>query len=135
MSEKFEPSVPDFLISQKQSDRFRGAVGIVLALATGLGRDATHWWARFADVSDDILFCAIALFAGVLAVLLRARWLRAVAVLVAVLSAVRGIGGPLGLTALDVAAPLSFLVLMLALGVYLMARDRPLVLAAESAAI
>ena len=99
---------------------------LVLALATGLGPDGTSSAAKWADVADDALFGAIALFAGALAVRFRLGWLRISAGIVAVLCAVRGLGGPLGLTAVDVVAPLGFLLLMLAIGTRLLARPGPL---------
>jgi hypothetical protein len=99
---------------------------LVLALATGLGPDGTSSAAKWADVADGALFCAIALFAGTLAVRFRVGWLRISAGVVAVLCALRGVGDPLGLSAVDVVAPLSFLLLMLAIGIKLLARPGPL---------
>jgi hypothetical protein len=99
---------------------------LVLAFATGLGPDGTSSAAKWADVADDALFCAIALFAGTIAVGFRLGWLRNSAGVVAVLCAIRGVGGPLGLTAVDVVAPLSFLLLMLAIGMKLLVRPGPL---------
>jgi hypothetical protein len=95
---------------------------LVLAFATDLGPDGTSSAASWADVADDALFCAIALFAAALAVRLSLSWLRISAGVVAVLCALRGVGGPLGLTAVDVAAPLSFLLLMLTIGIKLLIR-------------
>ena len=99
---------------------------LVLALAAGLGPDGTSSAAKWADVADDALFCAIASFAGTLAVRFRPGWLRISAGVVAVLCALRGVGEPLGLTAVDVVAPLSFLLFMLAIGTKLLVRPSPL---------
>jgi hypothetical protein len=105
---------------------------LVLALDSGLDADATRSWARFADVTDDILFGTVAVFAAVLAVLLQPRWVRLLAGAVALLAAVRAVGSPLGLSALDVVAPLAFLVLVVVLGIRLLATGEPAQLSAPA---
>jgi len=90
---------------------------LVLAIDDGLGASGTVSAARWADWSDDALFVTIALFTGVLATRMPTPALRASCAVVAVACALRGIGAPLGFHALDVVAPLAFLILMIVLGI------------------
>jgi hypothetical protein len=89
----------------------------VLWLAYGTAGTATTSLARWGDWTDDILFLVIGLFAAVLSTVAPGRVLRIVCLLTAVLCTVRGIGGALGLTALNVVAPVTFLAMMVWLGV------------------
>ena len=89
----------------------------VLWLAYGTGGSVATSLARWGDWTDDILFIVIGLFAVVLSTVAPGPALRLGCALVAVLCTVRGAGGALGLTALDVVAPLAFLVLMVWLGI------------------
>ena len=88
-----------------------------LAYGADLDGSATTSLARWTDRTDDILFAVIGLFAAVLSTVAPRTALRIGCAVVAVLCAVRGIGGAFGFTALDIVAPLSFLVLMVWLGV------------------
>ena len=89
----------------------------VLWLAYGTGGSATTSLARWGDWTDDILFLVIGLFAAVLSTVAPGRALRIACVLTAVLCTVRGVGGVFGLTALNVVAPVTFLAMMVWLGV------------------
>jgi hypothetical protein len=89
----------------------------VLRLAYGAGGSVATSLARWGDWTDDILFIVIGLFAAVLATVAPGPALRIGCALVAVLCTTRGVGGALGLTALDVVAPLAFLVLMVWFGI------------------
>ena len=74
--------------------------------------------ARWADRADDVLFITIALFAvGVVATRMQTSALRVSCIVVAVACGLRGVGAPLGFHALDVVAPLMFLILMIWLGI------------------
>ena len=101
-----------------------GTVVPVLWLAYGTRGSTTTALARWGDWTDDLLFIVIGLFAGVLSTAAPGRALRIGCALVAVLCTVRGVGAVLGLTALDVVAPLAFLVLMVWLG-FARLRSRP----------
>jgi hypothetical protein len=90
---------------------------IVLALASSPGDATARNLTRAADVTDAILFVAIGLFALELLRAGTARWLRASALVVAVLSLARAVLGIAEMTTLDVIAPLAFLALVLALSV------------------
>jgi hypothetical protein len=64
------------------------------------------------DLADVVLFAAIALFAVTVALAARARWVMALGLLVAALSAARGILLVAGSSRLEATAPLAFLVLV-----------------------
>ena len=90
---------------------------LVLALDDRLGASGTISAARWADWADDVLFVTIALFVGVVATRMQTSALRVSSIVVAVACGLRGVGAPLGFHALDVVAPLMFLILMIWLGI------------------
>jgi hypothetical protein len=90
---------------------------LVLALDDRLGASGTRSAARWADWTDDALFVTIALFVGVVATRMQTSALRVSCAVVAVACALRGVGAALGFHALDVVAPLMFLILMIWLGI------------------
>jgi hypothetical protein len=95
----------------------------ILAL-TNLGLDSAHALTVFEDIVDMALSLSIGVFA-VAATMDQVLWVRAAGLLVAVLSLVRVLLPPFGVRALDVLAPIAFLVLILILSVrILLGRDR-----------
>ena len=68
------------------------------------------------DLADAALFVAIALFA-LAATTVETTWVRALAAAVALVSVARAVAGPLGLTALDVVAPVAFIAFVILLSV------------------
>ena len=96
---------------------------IVLALTTyGL-----PFWVRLTDLSDAILFLAIAVFCAAAAIRgeYAPTWWRAVATLTSLFALVRSIAGFMGVTSfLDLATPFAFIVFVLATGIYFLLRTR-----------
>ena len=74
------------------------------------------------DLADAALFAAIAVFAFV-AALAEPSWVRIVGLVAAALTLVRAFASPLGVTALDAAAPLAFLAFVLVLSVRILVTD------------
>lgn len=75
------------------------------------------------DLADAALFVSIAVF-SLVATLAEQPWVRVAGLVVAALALVRAFASPLGMTALDAAAPLAFLLFVLVLSVRLLL-DRP----------
>jgi hypothetical protein len=90
---------------------------LVLALLDTAEPQTWTQLTRLSELADDVLFCAIALFAAALAVTAAARWLRVFAWLVAAVTLARGALGFLDIPALDQIAPVLFLALVLAASV------------------
>jgi len=90
---------------------------LLLALANAPSASTAHAFTRAADVTDAILFAAIALFASELARDVASGWLRAGALVVAVVAVAQLILGLAEITVLHVVAPLAFLALVLLLSV------------------
>lgn len=107
-----------------------GIVSLVTALpviALALTTYGLPFWVRMTDLSDAILFLAIAVFCAAAA----ARgedapaWWRAVATLTSLLALTRSIAGFIGVTSfLDLAAPVVFVMFVLVTGIYLLLRVR-----------
>jgi hypothetical protein len=95
----------------------------ILAL-TNLGPDSAHALTVFEDIADMALSLSIGVFA-VAATMGQVAWVRAAGLVVAALSLVRVAVTPFSVRALDVVAPIAFLVLILILSVrVLLGRDR-----------
>jgi hypothetical protein len=95
----------------------------ILAL-TNLDPDSAHALTVFEDIADMALSLSIGVFA-VVATMGQVAWVRAAGLLVAAISLVRVVVTPFSVRALDVVAPIAFLVLILILSVrVLLGRDR-----------
>ena len=90
----------------------------VLALANP-GPDSAHTLTVFEDVADMALSIAIGIF-SVAVTVGEVGWVQAAGLLVAALSLVRVVMAPAGVRALDAAAPIAFLALVLILSVRLL---------------
>jgi len=90
---------------------------ISLALASAPSDSTAHTLTRAADVTDAVLFAAIALFSLELFRDAARRWLKVLSVVVAALSLARAVLGVAEVTALDVIGPLAFLALVLVVSV------------------
>ena len=96
----------------------------ILAVAN-LEPDGAHGLTVLEDLADAALSISIGVFA-IAATIDQVGWVRAVGGLVAALSLLRGVMTPLGVRALDVLAPVSFLALVLILSFrLLMGRSGP----------
>jgi len=96
----------------------------ILAVAN-LEPDGAHGLTVLEDLADAALSISIGVFA-IAATIDQVGWVRAVGGLVAALSLLRGVMTPLGVRALDVLAPVSFLALVLILSFrLLMGRSAP----------
>jgi hypothetical protein len=71
------------------------------------------------DLADATLFASIALFAIAVA-LKTSSWLRVLSLIVGVLTLTRAVASPLGVTILDMAAPIAFLALVLAVSIHML---------------
>ena len=89
----------------------------LLALASAPSDATAHALTRAADLTDVVLFTAIALFSLELARDATIGWLKGGALAVAALSVVRAVLGVAQVTALDIIAPLAFLALVLAVSI------------------
>ena len=89
----------------------------LLALASAPSDATAHALTRAADLTDVVLFTAIALFSLELARDTAIGWLKGAALAVAALSVVRSVLGVAEVTALDIVAPLAFLALVLAVSI------------------
>jgi Ca2+/Na+ antiporter len=90
---------------------------ILLALASSPSDATARGLTRAGDVTDAVLFLAIGMFSLALFRDAEPAWLKALAIAVAALSIARSVLGFADVTALDVIAPLAFLVLVVALSV------------------
>ena len=77
---------------------------------------AAHTLTLVADLADAALFGSIAVFA-LMAARAEPSWLRGAGLVVGALALVRAVASPLGVTAVDDAAPIAFLAFALALSV------------------
>jgi hypothetical protein len=75
------------------------------------------------DLADAVLFACMAVFSFV-AALAELSWVRIVGLVAAVVTLVRALASPLGVTALDAAAPLTFVAFVLVLSVRILLTDR-----------
>jgi len=91
----------------------------LVILVAAKSPDAAHTWTSVEDIADDLFSIAIALFVAA-ATLAQPLWLRIGGYAVAALNVLRGLGDPLGYTALDAIAPLAFVVFVLILSVKLL---------------
>ena len=100
-------------------------VPIVLAL-TSPGPDGAHAWTVIEDLADEALFISIAVF-SVAATVAEVGWVRAAGLVVAAISLLRVVLTLFSVSALDVLAPVGFLILILILSVRsLMGRSKPM---------
>ena len=120
----------------RESARWLLPVGLVLAaaeLATNLlplalaamsdpSPATAHTLTLAEDLADAALFASIAVFAFV-AALAEPSWMRIIGLVAAALTLVRTFASPLGVTALDAAAPLAFLAFVLVLSVRILLAD------------
>jgi len=90
---------------------------LLLALASAPSDATAHALTRAADLTDVVLFSAIALFCLELARDATIGWLKGAALAVVALSVVRAVLGVAEVPALDVVAPLAFLALVLAVSI------------------
>jgi hypothetical protein len=80
-----------------------------LALVSNPGAGLARTLTRAAELTDALLFAAIAGFALVVSFHVRILWLRGLSLVVAILTLVRAVAGPLRVPSLDAVAPLAFL--------------------------
>ena len=85
-----------------------------LALSSAPSDSTAHALTRAADLTDAVLFGVVGLFALELLRDTAIGWLKILSLVVAGLSLVRAVIGPFGISFLDSAAPLAFVVLILA---------------------
>ncbi|HEX5502335.1 MAG TPA: hypothetical protein VFW96_06905 [Thermomicrobiales bacterium] len=96
---------------------------LVLALLADPSPETAHTLTLIADLADVALFVTIAAFA-LAAGLAGQSWVRLAGLAVAAVTLVRAFASPLGVTVLDAAAPIAFLVFVLALSVRLLVTDQ-----------
>jgi len=92
-------------------------------LAAGSSPDTALTWTRVEDDADAVFSITIAAFVAA-ASLGQPIWLRIGAYVVAAANVLRGVGDPLGFTALDAIAPLLFVVFVLVFSVTLLVDAR-----------
>ncbi len=95
-------------------------IPLVIVFAAG-SPDGAHAWTFAEDIADALFSIAIALFVAV-ATLAEPLWLRLLGYVAAALNVLRGVGDPLGFTALDAIAPLAFVAFVLVFSVKLLVR-------------
>ncbi len=93
-------------------------VPVVLALSNP-APDGAYALTVVEDLADAALFASVAVF-SVAATIDQVAWVQVAGLLVAALSVIRAAASPFAVTALDVLAPLAFLVLILILSVRLL---------------
>jgi hypothetical protein len=97
---------------------------LALALLPGPSPDVAHTWTLVEDLADTALFASMALF-SLAAAAQEVSWVRALGFAVAALTLLRAVLNPLGITALDIVAPIAFLAFVLVLTIrILVARPR-----------
>jgi hypothetical protein len=99
-------------------------VPLAIVLAFQPAADTAHTLTLVEDLADSTLFASIAAFV-LAASTAETSWVRALAALVAVASLARAIASPLGLSALDVAAPLAFIGLVVLMSIRILAGAGP----------
>jgi len=97
------------------SELVTNIVAVILAL-TNPGPDGAHAWTVIEDFADEALFISIAVF-SVAAAIDEVGWVRAVGLVVAVISLLRVLLTLFGEAALDALAPIAFLILIVILSV------------------
>src|SRR5436190_17033166 len=102
-------------------------VPLVILVAAGTP-GAAHSWTFVEDIADALFSITIALFVAA-ATLGEPLWVRILGYAVAALNVLRGVGEPLGFTALDAIAPLAFVAFMVIFSAKLLVR--PLVRPAQ----
>ena len=106
-------------------------VPLVIALMPSMSPDLAHQLTEVEDLADSVLFASLAGF--VLAASTGAPfWVRGLAVLVATSGLARAVMSPLGVSALDVAAPLAVLAFVVLLSARLLFSPSPRHRAAEA---
>lgn len=95
---------------------------LALAVLPHPASSTTHALARAGDYTDAVLFATIALFGATMCRMRLPLWLRLLSAVVAALAIARAVISPLGIAALDVVAPIAFLVLILAIAIELLRR-------------
>jgi dipeptide/tripeptide permease len=99
-------------------------VPLTIAFASRPSADVAGTLTRVEDIADSALFAAVALF--VLSASTReASWVRAIAAVVALTSLARAVVSPLGLSALDVAAPMAFIGFVILLSIRMLTGRGP----------
>ena len=99
-------------------------VPMAIVLASQPSADLAHTLTLVEDLADSALFASIAAF--VLAASTdETAWVRALGFVVAAASLARAIASPLGLSALDAAAPLAFIGLVLLMSIRILAGAGP----------
>jgi hypothetical protein len=91
---------------------------LILTLSNPSAQTA-HTLTVVEDLADATLFASIALFAIAVA-LKTSSWLRALSLIVGVLTLTRAVASPLGVTILDTVAPIAFLALVLAVSIHML---------------
>jgi hypothetical protein len=99
-------------------------VPIALVLASQPSADLAHTLTLVEDLADSALFASIAAFV-LAASSAETSWVRALTALVALASVARAVASPLGLTALDTAAPLAFIGVVVLLSIRMLAGAGP----------
>jgi hypothetical protein len=95
---------------------------LALALISHPSLSETRTLARATDITDAVLFAVIALFAVAVSREVQSPRLRLFGAAVAILTLARAIISPLGVSALDVIAPVVFLAYVLAISFFMLAR-------------
>src|SRR2546423_9202223 len=102
-----------------------GLVTSVVPLFLLAARGAARPLTLVEDLADSALFISVALFL-IAATVGEPVWLRALAYVVAAACVARAVAGPLGITALDLAAPLVFIARVLVLPGRLLVTHAPI---------
>jgi hypothetical protein len=97
------------------SELVTNIVPVTLAL-TNPGPDGAHAWTVIEDLADEALFISIAVF-SVAATVEEVGWVRLAGLMAAAISLLRVVLTPFDVAALDAAAPIAFLILILILSV------------------
>ena len=107
------------------SELVTNIVPAVLAL-TSPGPEGAHAWTVIEDLADEALVISIAVF-SVAATVAEVGWVRAAGLVVAAIALLRVVLTLFSVSALDVLAPVGFLILILILSVRsLMGRSKPM---------
>jgi hypothetical protein len=96
---------------------------LVLAAMPDPSQATAHALTLAADLSDAVLFAAIAFFSLVSA-LAEPVWVRGLGLLVAALTLFRAFASPMGVTVLDAVAPIAFIAYVLVFSARIIAADR-----------
>lgn len=99
-------------------------VPMAMVLASHPSADLAHTLTLVEDLADSALFASIAAFV-LAASTAEPSWVRALAALVAAASLARAIASPLGLPALDAAAPIAFIGLVVLMSIRILSGAGP----------